>query len=64
VQGCCHVVTQASPFGGESEVEWKVFSACCQALDNPVIACTPWGPPVPPSFDLADHLLRWRKAVA
>ena len=51
VQGCCRVELahfEADP--GGTVVPWDTVSPCCEALEFPVgVACTPWGPAVPPA---------------
>jgi hypothetical protein len=54
IQGCCNVAIQhiQADFQNGATVGSDVQWACCDALGHPVgPACTPWGPPVPPSFD-------------
>lgn len=33
----------------DDEIWWTVTSGCCQLIDYSEPACTPWGPPTPPS---------------
>jgi hypothetical protein len=46
---CCQKVAESIGFEGTST--WKERSQCCSVLDwNSSIACTPWGPPMPPAM--------------
>lgn len=33
----------------DHDIWWKVYTQCCQLIEYSESACTPWGPPTPPS---------------
>jgi hypothetical protein len=33
----------------DHDIWWNVYGPCCELIDNSEAACTPWGPPTPPS---------------
>jgi hypothetical protein len=59
VRACCTALVAGV---SHREIPWEAVGpsslwACCEALGNPFsVACTPWGPPVPPSVPDEDAL--------
>ena len=57
VVACCDELLNpppADPDAGLGGFFWPEFPekwACCNVTSNNAIACTPWGPPVPPAID-------------
>ena len=59
-QACCNVIVAAVDIDYQlvEGIGYETFQTCCQATGFAVQACTPWGPPVPPSFDVTGLTLR------
>jgi hypothetical protein len=53
IGACCNVVTAHVGESAEplADVTWDQFQNCCVATGFAQVACTPWGPPVPPAWD-------------
>jgi len=52
VTDCCLLAIEYHTETSEDVFEWEYRNQCCEALDWPIdiTACTPWGPPMPPTF--------------
>lgn len=52
VKDCCQLAIEYHSEILDDVFEWEYLTQCCEALDWPIdmTACTPWGPPMPPTF--------------
>ena len=50
VKDCCSLQLQELEAKNASPFQWEHYGYCCSTLDFGPRACTPWGPPMPPSF--------------
>jgi hypothetical protein len=52
VKDCCQLAIEYHSEISENIFELEYLTQCCDALDWPTetLACTPWGPPMPPKF--------------